>query len=284
MAGMARIRWEEVWSVSQAGRWASGGVRLLPPGTGSLVRGLPPAPVGTLFVLGERGGIAVAPTARFSVIFGRNEPEVHVCVGAGDPGVSRQHGLLRHDGQRWVVRNTGHLPIRLPGSHLLLSGHEEPVAVAYTPLFIRSGRDREHLVEVRVAGPAVAEPPRVGEDDTTRQAVVWELSRREHLVAVVLGQRYLRHEAFPQPLSWNQVAEQLSRLRPDERWSAKRAEHVMTAVRQRLAGHGVPGLTRAEVGEPIGNTLNHNLVRELLLSTTLVPPDLRLLEGSLDWP
>ena len=264
--------------MSQSGRWASGGVQLLPAGTGSLARGLPPAPAGTLFALGERGGIAVAPTARFSVIFGRNEPEVHVCVGAGDPGVSRQHGTLRHDGQRWAVRNTGHLPIRLPGSHLLLSGHEEPLAVAYTPLFIRSSRDREHLLEVRVTGPTPAEPSRVGNDDTTRRAALWELSQTERLVAVVLGQRYLRHEAFPQPLSWNQVAEQLGRLRPEEHWSAKRAEHVMTAVRQRLAGHRVPGLTRAEVGEPIGNTLNHNLMMELLLSTTLVPPDLRLLD------
>jgi len=266
--------------VSKSAPWASGGVWFLPAGTGSLARGLPPAPVGTLFVLAERGGIAVVPTARFSVIFGRNEPEVHVCVGAGDSGVSRQHGSLRHDGRRWVVRNTGQRPIRLPGSHLLLSGHEEPLAVAYTPLFIRSNRDREHLLEVRVASPAIFEPPGVGDDESTRQAVVWELSEREQLVAVVLGQRYLRHEAFPQPLSWNQVAEQLGQLRPDERWSAKRAEHVITAVRQRLSSSGVHGLTRAEVGEPIGNILNHNLIMELLLSTTLVPPDLRLLEGS----
>jgi len=270
--------------VRRSGLWASGGVRLLPAGTGSLARGLPPAPVGTLFALGERGGIAVEPTAGFSVIFGRNEPEVHVCVGAGDPGVSRHHGTLHHDGHRWALRNTGHLPIRLPGSHLLLSGHEEPLAVAYTPLFIRSSRGREHLLEVRVAGPAPSEPPRVGDEDTTRRAVVWELSDTERLVAVALGQRYLRHEAFPQPLSWNQVAEHLGRLRPGERWSAKRAEHVMTTLRQRLAGEGVLGLTRAEVGEPIGNTINHNLMTELLLSTTLVPPDLRLVEGSPEWP
>lgn len=253
---------------------------MLPAGTGSLARGLPPAPVGTLFVLGDRGGIAVAPAVRFSVIFGRNEPEVHVCVGWGDPGVSRQHGSLRHDGQRWVVRNTGRLPIRLPGSHLLLSGHAEPLAVAYTPLFIRSAHGREHLLEVRVAGPALAEPPGVGDDASTHRVALWELSERERLVAVALGQRYLRHEAFPQPLSWNQVAEQLGRLRPEEPWTAKRAEHVITAVRERLAGRGVPGLTRAEVGEPIGNALNHNLMMELLLSTTLVPPDLKLLDIS----
>lgn len=41
---------------------------------------------------------------------------------------------------------------------------------------------------------------------------------------------------------------------------------------------GVEGLTREEVGEPVGNTLNHNLIMELLRSTTLVPSDLNLLE------
>ncbi|MGH3874906.1 MAG: hypothetical protein ACRDSR_25960 [Pseudonocardiaceae bacterium] len=35
---------------------------------------------------------------------------------------------------------------------------------------------------------------------------------------------------------------------------------------------------RNEVGEPVGNALNHKLILELLLSTTLVPPDLRLLD------
>jgi hypothetical protein len=49
-------------------------------------------------------------------------------------------------------------------------------------------------------------------------------------------------------------------------------------VRSRLSKSGVAGLTREEVGEPVGNKLNDNLLRELLLSTTLVPPDLRLLE------
>ena len=49
-------------------------------------------------------------------------------------------------------------------------------------------------------------------------------------------------------------------------------------VRNRLSGNGVSGLTREEVGEPIGNTLNHNLIRELMESTTLVPPDLRILD------
>lgn len=258
------------------------GVRLLSADTGSLSRGLPPSPAGTLFALGERGGIVVEPAASLMVIFGRNEPEVHVCVGLGDRAVSRQHGLLRREAGRWSVRNTGQLPIRMPGSHLLLSGQEEPLPTAYTPLFIRSSPGREHLLEVRVSSALISAPLTEDSSASTRHAVVWELSEHERLVAVVLAQRYLRHEAYPQPLSWSQVAQQLTELRPDQKWTAKRAEHVLGRVRKRLADRAVPGLTRDEIGEPIGNTLNHNLITELLLSTTLVPPDLRLLDHNED--
>ena len=54
-------------------------------------------------------------------------------------------------------------------------------------------------------------------------------------------------------------------------------EHAVTAIRTRMSRGGVPGLTREEVGEPVGNALNDNLIRELVLSTTLVPPDLEML-------
>ncbi len=49
-------------------------------------------------------------------------------------------------------------------------------------------------------------------------------------------------------------------------------------MRERLSRGGVAGLTREEVGEPVGNKLNDNLIRALVLSTTLVPPDLRQLD------
>ena len=48
-------------------------------------------------------------------------------------------------------------------------------------------------------------------------------------------------------------------------------------MRRRLSSAGVPGLTREEVGEPVGNMLNHNLIGELLRTRTLVPPDLLVL-------
>lgn len=261
----------------QSRRPPPSGVQLLPAGTGSLARGIPPCPRGTLFVLGERGGISVSPTARFTVVFGRKEPDVHVCVGEQDRRVSRKQGTLYSDGKRWTIHNAGTVPIRFPGSQLLLSGQEELLPAAYTPLFIRTEPGREHLLEVRIAG-AASKPSTACHDEHTEKPATWDLTERERLVLVVLGQRYLRHEAHPQPLSWGQVAEELRELQPQAGWTAKKAEHVVSTVRNQLAGMDVCGLTRLEVGEPVGNALNHNLLWELLLSTTLVPPDLRLLD------
>jgi hypothetical protein len=60
----------------------SGKVSLLPKDFGSLTRGLPLAEPGMMFVVGSAGGIRVAPDANFEIVFGRNAPDVHVCVGA----------------------------------------------------------------------------------------------------------------------------------------------------------------------------------------------------------
>lgn len=90
--------------------------------------------------------------------------------------------------------------------------------------------------------------------------------------------RHLLHEAYPQPCTGQQVATDLGALLPDEQWSAKRVKHLVSGVRRRLSRAGVPGLTREEVGEPVGNMLNHNLVTELLQTRTLVPPDVLLLD------
>jgi hypothetical protein len=45
-----------------------------------------------------------------------------------------------------------------------------------------------------------------------------------------------------------------------------------------MSRRGVPYLTREEVGEPVGNTLNDNLLRELVRSSALTPKDLELME------
>ncbi|RKN46708.1 hypothetical protein D7294_00295 [Streptomyces hoynatensis] len=255
---------------------SSSKVNLLPRDFGSLTRPLPASVrPGTLFVLGVNGGMSVAPDAGFRLVFGRSEPDVHVCVGAEDPHVSRQHGHFVREDTRWVLHNLGRLPIRLSPSRLVLSGDLADLPTGYTPLFILGPR-QEHLLEVRIAAPSPSASAGVEHEAATRGPQVWPLSPVEKLVLVCLGQRYLRNEPYPQPLTWAQVAAELSELRPQERWGERRAAHIVTNVRKRLS-RSVPGLLEEEVPPPVGNTLNHNLIMELIVSTTLLKSDLGLL-------
>jgi hypothetical protein len=250
----------------------------LPGSHDSLAFGVPHPTPGAIYALAIGGGFAARPREGRTVVFGRNKPEVHVCIGEDDRRVSRQHGLLTCQDGKWWVSNTGRLPIRLPGSQWLFSSEESlPLAAGYTPLFVPGTRGREHLLELYVAGDDGERPaPRPG--DVTEPPRTWRLQSEERLALVVLGQRYLLHESDPQPLGRQQAADQLVELQPAAGWTARKVEHMATAVRTRLSKAGVPNLTREEIGEPVGNKLNDNLLRELLLSTTLVPPDLRLLE------
>ncbi|MET7995314.1 FHA domain-containing protein [Amycolatopsis sp. NPDC005232] len=245
---------------------------------GSLAYGVPPAAPGTIFALAVTGGVRMPPRDGREVLFGRNREDVHVCVGEDDRKVSRKQGFLVRRRDAWWMHNTGRLPIRLPGSRLLFP-EEEPVPLAegYTAVFVRGSADREHLLELYVSG-ADGRRPESRPQDVTEPPRMWRLSPEERLVLVSLAQRYLLQQPYPQPMAWRQVAEQLSELAPGSRWTPKRVEHLVVAVRARLARAGVAGLTREEVGEPVGNSLNDNLVKELLLSTSLVPPDLALLE------
>ncbi|MET9557425.1 hypothetical protein [Streptomyces sp. NPDC006645] len=255
-------------------------VSLLPADMGSLSRTVPSALPGTLFVLGSNGGMRVTADAEFPVLFGRNEPDVHVCVGAGDSRVSRRQGLIVREPSRWMVRNTGKLPIRLPGSRLVLGGDDAELSAGYTPLFVVSPR-QEHLLEVRIA--ASAPTPGAGNAREAHEAATYDqgvrtLSPTEKLVLVCLARRYLSNEPQPQPLAWTQVAFELSRLRPDERWGPKRAAHIVALVRRRLSEKdNVPGLMEREIPPPVGNALNHNLIMDLLVTTTIVRTDLHLL-------
>ncbi|MGW4485209.1 FHA domain-containing protein [Amycolatopsis sp. NPDC004368] len=245
---------------------------------GSLAYGVPPAAPGTIFALAVTGGVRMPPRDGREVLFGRNRDDVHVCVGEDDRKVSRRQGFLVRRRDAWWMHNTGRLPIRLPGSRLLFP-EEEPVPLAegYTAVFVRGSAEREHLLELYVSG-ADGRRPESRPQDVTEPPRMWRLSPEERLVLVALAQRYLLQQPYPQPMAWRQVAEQLSELVPEGRWTPKRVEHLVVAVRTRLARAGVAGLTREEVGEPVGNSLNDNLVKELLLSTSLVPPDLALLE------
>jgi hypothetical protein len=251
--------------------------QMLPVGTRSLVDEVPPAPPGTIFVLAEEGGYAVPPRT-YTLLFGRDRDEVHVAVGTEDPYVSRKQGVFTCVGREWWLRNTGACPIELPGA-MLLTGHERRMEPGYTPLLIRSSERRSHPIEVRVTDVS----PRGGTCQTNaptkRPQDVYELDLPQRMVLTALAQRYLIQDAYPQPLAWQQVANTLNQAPDNSKiWTAKAVEAKATDVRKFLSREkGVPGLTREEVGEPVGNMLNHNLILELLRTTTLMPQDLRLL-------
>ncbi|MDN5860670.1 MAG: hypothetical protein L0H84_18865 [Pseudonocardia sp.] len=140
-------------------------------------------------------------------------------------------------------------PFRLPGSQLVLAGDSEPLPTAHTPIFIRTAPGREHLLETRISGQSSPDGT-ARHDHDTAQPVRWQLSPREHLV--------------------------LDELSPT-RAGRRRRPRAVAGVRERMGRLGATGLTREEVGEPVGNSLNHNLILELLLSASIVPPDLDLL-------
>jgi hypothetical protein len=243
----------------------------------SLALGVPASRPGAIYALAFSGGVVFGPREGRTLVFGRDRPEVHICLGENDRRISRQHGRLTHHLGQWWVSTTGRVPVRLPGSRLLFAEDEPvPIVEGYTPLFVRGSSGREHVMEVFVAGPETDQPP-CRHSDPTQPPKTYRLSPAERLVLVVLGQRYLLHEAYPQPLSYPQTERHLAEVQPDADWTAKRIEHLVLSVRARLSKDGVAGLTRTEVGEPVGNMLNHNLILELLESTTLAPPDVRLL-------
>ncbi|MEO3870043.1 FHA domain-containing protein [Nonomuraea sp. B12E4] len=244
----------------------------------SLARGVAPAPPGTLHARTVAGGIQVRPRPGLTVRFGRGErPDVHLSVGEDDLWVSRQHGELTYRKRQWWLRNTGQQLLRLPRGRLMHATTESiPLATGYTPVFVRGSGYREHLVELYVSGHEPRTPNRHAVTLPPRR---WPLDDDERLLLVVLGQRYLLYEDGPRPLSYRQAAEQLDTLRPDGQWRERRIENKIEAVRKRLDAGGFPYplVHDRSAGGPSDNLL-HNLLRGLVDSTTLVPPDLDLLE------
>jgi len=255
---------------------------VLPASHDSLARSADAAAIpGTLRALTLAGGVSWGPKENRTVIFGRNRPEVHVCLGENDLRISRRHGMLTYRGGRWWLACTGGAPIRLPDS-LLLARDDEPVPLGagYTPLFVRGSHDQEHLLEVFITGSDGHLPgPLHGQ--VTNFPETWPLTPEEKLALVALGQRYLLRERRPQPWTWEATASLLAEIAPTAGWKSRKVEHLVNNVRLRLSKAGVSGLTREEVGEPVGNSLNHNLLQELLLSTTLTSRDLSLLDETL---
>jgi len=254
------------------------GTEPLSPSHASLAFGVPTSDPGTIYALSVSGGIRLGAREERTVVFGRNRPEVHVCVGEDDLRISRNQGSVTFRGGQWWLTNTGHRALQLPRSMALFPEDDPyPVEAGYTPVFVNGTARRRHLLELYVAGED-GRLPRPAPDSATLKDKPWKLRADERLALVSLAQKYLLHEAYPQPCTWQQVAADLGGLQPDEQWSGKRVEHLVSGVRRRLSRAGVPGLTREEVGEPVGNMLNHNLITELLQTRTLVPPDVLVLE------
>ncbi|OLZ46900.1 hypothetical protein BS329_29205 [Amycolatopsis coloradensis] len=222
------------------------------------------------------GGYSCEPGEGRRVSFGRNHHDVHIPLGVDDRRVARECGELTfHDGL-WRVRNTGKVPIRLGFRLVLPDGEPLPLGPGYSTLLVEGSPGRVHALELRVVGRDHAIPVARPNDQTVVPAT-WSLSPVERVLLTTLSQRYLLHEPEPRPLSARTAAASLAELQPDVNWTARRVEHIVTAVRTRLAAAGVPGLTREEVGEPVGDALKRNLIRELLKSATLTPVDLGLL-------
>lgn len=251
----------------------------------SLARGAAPARPGTLHARSVTGRIKVAPQTGLTVSFGRGErPEVDLPIGEDDLRVSRRHGELTYRKRQWWLRNTGQQLVRLPHGRLMhLSSDPVPLAAGYTPVFVKGSGYREHLVELYVTGPddPGAVPRRRA---PTLPPKVWSLDDDERLLLVVMGQHYLLYEDGPRPLTYHQTAEQLSYLRPEAGWSERRIEYKVSAVRRRLhdGGFPYPLVHAGDAGTPWDNNLLHNLLRGLIESTTLVPPDLELMDEDPD--
>ena len=83
---------------------------------------------GTLRVLepDEDKHLMVSPVEGMVVRFGRNRPEVHICIGPDDTSVSRLHGTLEYRAGCWWVRALGQQPVRLGHSHVLWCGDLHP--------------------------------------------------------------------------------------------------------------------------------------------------------------
>jgi hypothetical protein len=250
--------------------------QMVPPG------GSPPKPPpGSIIVMGEEGGYAVPPR-RYALLFGRQRDDVHVPVGVGDSAVSRLHGVLScvGDSGEWWLKNTGRLPIKLPGGKLVLTGHERRMEPGLTPLVIASSPQCSHLLKVSVISREERQSADLNCAKTTDPKTVYELTPPERLVLTALALRYLQgHSSHPLPLSWKQVAQMVNRSPHGTRhWDKRSAEHTVAAVREHLhKKHGVPDLTLKEVGGPVGSALTQNLIKVLLETTTLTPHDLALL-------
>jgi hypothetical protein len=245
----------------------------LPPST-PLSGGEPElAPPGTIFVSGDHGGWAV-PLSEYTLRFGRDKDEVEVPIAIGDTHVSRQQGAIVCDGHTWWLENRGKRTIHIPGQQKLLKGEGRLLGSGYTLLYIITPEKRTYPLHVRVVGEKRRSSGRRPKE-RTKEADAYKLSDTERMVLAALAQRYLRGEPHPQPVTWQQTADLVNLAPGPKDWGPRAAEHLVTRVRERLA---IPFTSRREMGEPVGNSLNHNLIEALIESGCLLPEHLELFE------
>jgi hypothetical protein len=252
----------------------------------TLARGAEPARPGTLHARSVIADISVPPVPGRVVRFGRGgRPDVDLSVAEGDLRVSRRHGELTYHEGKWWLRNTGQQLVRLPRGRMMhASSGPLPLETGYTPLFVRGSGYREHLVELYVTDHD-ERGSGARRDDATLPPKRWPLDDEERLLLVVLGQHYLLYEECPRPLSYRQAAVELAYVCGEGVWGERRIERKVGAVRRRIErGGDFPySVLREDDGAgPSDHNLLHNLLRGLVESTTLVPPDLELLDGDLD--
>ncbi|MFI2027837.1 FHA domain-containing protein [Streptomyces buecherae] len=256
-------------------------------GSDSLARGVPPGRPGTLHARTVSGDLTAPPRLGLTVRFGRGDkPGTDLGVGVDDRRVSRRHGELTYRQGGWWLRNIGQQLVRLPRGRMMHATSEPiPLATGYTPLFVQGSGHREHLVELYVTDHDDRGPVSSRSADTV-QPERWALTDDERLLLVVLGQHYLEYEPDPRPLTYGRAAEQLAYLRPDAGWTVRKIEYRVEAVRRRLhrTGFKYPLMHDNPEERPSDNSLLHNLLRGLVASTTLVPPDLELMEDEFGWP
>lgn len=247
--------------------------------TPSLVRQEPlfagaAAPAGTLFALGDDGGYAAAAKSGRELVVGRNTPDVHIAIGRDDGYVSREHATLRcvehGTGTRWILRNGGRIPIRMPDTAPLLRTHEAPLPTGYTPLYIQG--EQLHVVEVLVSDGRRLRGTVRPEAGTGTMRL--PLTRREWLVLVAMFADVLGREDQALPRTWNETARLLNSVPGQQGWTDRRAENVVDGVRQRLTAAGIDRLTRETAPS---EALKTNLQRVLIDTGTLLPEDLQVL-------
>src|SRR5580765_6367197 len=179
---------------------------------------------GTLFARAIGDSVRMGPKDGRVLVFGRNRPEVHLCIGEDDLSISRRHGTLTCHGSQWWLRNTGVLGIHVGETRLVTPDDAPfPLTPGFTSLTIEGRNGRLHLIEVQVYGGDTSGgsgSPRYG--DKTLPVRAWMLDDDERLVIVAMAQDYLRSAPDPRPRSWQQVASLLQDIDPARSWTEKK--------------------------------------------------------------